>query len=220
MELDLLVDGELADDERRALLARLGRAPDGWRRCALAFLEAQTLRVALGELARSAAPAPAPASPAVRRSPWPRRALVAAALVAAFGFGFASRRPGLAPVATGPVVVTPSATGPEATRPTATAPRPVAEPEVQTVGLLAIGDPGRDGDPVFNVPVVAGPGIDERWLEGQAPALSDYDRQHWQRLGFDVEERRELVSVDLRDGRRVSVPVDRVRLRYVARPPL
>jgi hypothetical protein len=146
--------------------------------------------------------------------------LAAAALVAAFGLGLASGRSGPGPVATGPVVATPSATAPATTQSTAIAPKPEAWPEVRTVGLLAIGDPGRDGDPVFSVPVVAGPGIDERWLEGQAPALSDYDRQHWQRLGFDVEERRELVSMDLRDGRRVSVPVDRVRLRYVARPPL
>jgi hypothetical protein len=40
--LDRLVDGELADGERRVLLESLERQPDGWRQCALAFLEAQT----------------------------------------------------------------------------------------------------------------------------------------------------------------------------------
>lgn len=39
--LDRLVDGELSRDEYRALLESLDREPDGWRRCALAFLEAQ-----------------------------------------------------------------------------------------------------------------------------------------------------------------------------------
>lgn len=45
--LDRLVDGELDDNARRALLSSLDEQfingqPDGWRRCALAFVEAQT----------------------------------------------------------------------------------------------------------------------------------------------------------------------------------
>lgn len=39
--LDRLVDGELTPDEYRALLQTIEMHPDGWRRCALAFLEAQ-----------------------------------------------------------------------------------------------------------------------------------------------------------------------------------
>lgn len=42
--LDRLVDGELGETERRELLLRLDRAPDGWRQCALTFLEAQSWR--------------------------------------------------------------------------------------------------------------------------------------------------------------------------------
>ncbi len=41
-QLDLLVDGELADAARRQLLTTLEARPDGWRRLALAFLEAQS----------------------------------------------------------------------------------------------------------------------------------------------------------------------------------
>jgi hypothetical protein len=48
--LERLVDGELNDAEYRALLAELEHRPDGWRRCALAFLEDQ----AWGREARSA----------------------------------------------------------------------------------------------------------------------------------------------------------------------
>ena len=43
-QIDLLVDGELPAEARRALLSRLDASPDGWRRCALAFLEAQAWR--------------------------------------------------------------------------------------------------------------------------------------------------------------------------------
>ncbi|MCL4201481.1 MAG: hypothetical protein KJ000_03240 [Pirellulaceae bacterium] len=42
--LDRLVDGELNDRQYRELLLRLETQPDGWRRCALAFLEAQAWR--------------------------------------------------------------------------------------------------------------------------------------------------------------------------------
>ena len=38
---DRLVDDELSEEERRELLGRLDDEPGGWRRCALAFLEAQ-----------------------------------------------------------------------------------------------------------------------------------------------------------------------------------
>lgn len=40
-QLDRLVDGELSDPEYRNLLQSLEGQPDGWRRCAMAFLEAQ-----------------------------------------------------------------------------------------------------------------------------------------------------------------------------------
>lgn len=39
--LDRLVDGELTDAEERAVIAKLDDTRDGWRRCALAFLEAR-----------------------------------------------------------------------------------------------------------------------------------------------------------------------------------
>lgn len=38
---DRLVDGELSPHDRHELLASLDQSDDGWRRCALAFLEAQ-----------------------------------------------------------------------------------------------------------------------------------------------------------------------------------
>ncbi len=46
--LDLLVDGELSESERRELLLRLDHIPDGWRQCAIAFLESQCWQECLG----------------------------------------------------------------------------------------------------------------------------------------------------------------------------
>mgnify|MGYP007059380131 CR=1 FL=1 len=48
--IDRLVDNEIAEAARRALLVELDRRPQGWRRCALAFLEAQAWRLGVGEV--------------------------------------------------------------------------------------------------------------------------------------------------------------------------
>src|SRR5262245_24670774 len=49
---DRLVDGELTPDERRQLLESLDKRPERWRRCAIAFLEGQSWRDELGQVAR------------------------------------------------------------------------------------------------------------------------------------------------------------------------
>src|SRR5690606_35965751 len=46
--LDRLVDGELAPPEQQALLRHLDQIESGWRRCALAFVEAQVWKQELG----------------------------------------------------------------------------------------------------------------------------------------------------------------------------
>ncbi|HEV2969410.1 MAG TPA: hypothetical protein VGY55_05410 [Pirellulales bacterium] len=66
--LDRLVDGELAETERRDLLQSLDQRPDGWRQCALAFLEAQSWGQTLTRFARNpiqTAVSDAPASAAM-----------------------------------------------------------------------------------------------------------------------------------------------------------
>lgn len=51
--LNRLIDGELSPDEYRALLAGMDAEPDGWRRCALVFLESQALGAELGSVRRT-----------------------------------------------------------------------------------------------------------------------------------------------------------------------
>ncbi len=92
--LDRLVDGDVHDGERRLLLHQLEHSPDGWRRCALAFLEAQTWRETLVAAVRPASEERPAARPA-RRRPVVRYAACAAALAAclavAFGLGWSTR---------------------------------------------------------------------------------------------------------------------------------
>ena len=88
---DRLVDGELDESARRALLRRLDHEPDGWKRCALAFIEAQAWRDAMagGVASQNLVPATLhrPNTLAVLR----QMLAVAAAVVVAFGLGFMSR---------------------------------------------------------------------------------------------------------------------------------
>jgi len=50
-ELDRLVDGRLDEDAYRELLCQIDADPDGWKQCALAFLEHQALEKELGAFA-------------------------------------------------------------------------------------------------------------------------------------------------------------------------
>jgi hypothetical protein len=91
--IDRLVDGELAEAQRRELLARLESEPDGWRSCALAFLEAQSWRDGLSAAAgdslaprRIVVPLYDARSP-IRR----RRAVLLSALAAGFVLAWRKR---------------------------------------------------------------------------------------------------------------------------------
>ncbi|MDR1492105.1 MAG: hypothetical protein LBT05_05240 [Planctomycetaceae bacterium] len=55
-QLDLLVDGELPEEERKNFLTVLDQLPDGWKKCAVAFLEAQLFAQALQTPVRSTIP--------------------------------------------------------------------------------------------------------------------------------------------------------------------
>jgi hypothetical protein len=73
-DLDRLVDGDLGADERRNLVAALATEPDGWQRCALVFLEAQSWRQACRQMVAEPSGPPSAARPLVRPL-WRRREL-------------------------------------------------------------------------------------------------------------------------------------------------
>jgi len=50
-ELDRLVDGRLGEDEYRQLICQIDSNPNGWKQCALAFLEHQALEKELSAFA-------------------------------------------------------------------------------------------------------------------------------------------------------------------------
>jgi len=230
--IDLLVDGELGDAERRVLLDRLDRAPDGWRRCALAYLEAQAWRQSMRESNHVAvAPASAGASGVAcipqekgRRgwtpSTWPVPAL-AATVVAAFALGWLTH-------ATDQFASTGQTRPANENAPDST-PAPddsssaesVAEPESSSpfrlVGLLTLTIEQDGTEKFLSVPIVDGSEIDEEWLLSQPVAIPEAILREVERQGHKLVANRQLVPIELGDGRRAVMPVDRVEVRLAGR---
>jgi hypothetical protein len=208
--LDLLVDGELPEDDRRSLLGQLDHEPDGWRRCALAFLEAQTWKQAFGAIARPSVEPIAKPQPASDKG-WGRYGstflAVAGSILFALALGIHMRSTGSLTTTTMNAPAMPVRQGPGAANPW------------QMVTLTAFGD--RDGAPQsFQLPAAEGNRIDEAWLQSIPSPVSPEMLQALQQSGHEIRQRRQLLPVEMQDGRRLVVPVDEVEIRNVGRPPL
>jgi hypothetical protein len=242
--IDRIVDGDLSPAQLGAALDRLDRTPDGWRRCALAFLESQCWReslrapVELVGLPTASVRSTRPSFAAEKRPvtiPWTRGVIAAGFAAVAFATGWLShppypasedrdvgpqRAPAVAAddrkVSTsqseGPVTVdalSPAGYG-EFAPPPEPRFRPDSSDSVVMVGRLRIGPPGGSTE----VPIFAGPQIDEEWLQNQPPALDEYQRALLERQGYQVDQQRRIITAILPDGRRVSVPIDQVQVLY------
>lgn len=214
---DRLVDAELSEPERRELLVRLDREPGGWRRCALAFLEAQCWKQAFRVMQEARDDAMThdvmaqtrhEYAPAVSRRPtWPHRlgtliAMAASFLVAFWIGSLVQRERTVLPV---------SNFGDQV----ATVEQPASDRSTpwRTVAVSDSGS-GRQG-PISTVRAVERNNVDDRWLESLPSAIPDDVRQAFQRSGHEIKQHRQLVPVPLDDGRRLVVPVDQVDVHYI-----
>ncbi|HEU5119097.1 MAG TPA: hypothetical protein VFT74_21080 [Isosphaeraceae bacterium] len=194
--IDRLVDGELADFERRALLLELDTQPAGWRRCALAFLEAQEWRTALrASSAMPSVPEPRlmPSKPNRPKSStlWLARA---AAVLMAFGLGWSmsSRLEQDAPPVAGSRPEKPESPPERIETP---------QPESALARNEAPEPPGESDFP-------------------QSPPQTILPRPvvgELQRAGYEVEPQRGFMPVRLSDGSIVDLPVEGVQIRQVSR---
>jgi hypothetical protein len=217
--LDRLVDGELSQAERRALLAALDDEPGGWRRCALAFLEAQSWRWQLGQLsteplaAHAASDRPAPRT-ATTTSRWQSYLVLAASLLVAFSLG--TRYPLNQPTAESPAEVV-SQPGEELFADGATNDLPKVSTDddgdgTQTLVLTPVESEGIAGAQQAIQLRVNNEAADADWI---AHSQSTVGANLWAQMeqeGWQVTRQRRLVPVDLTDGRRLIVPVEEVDL--------
>ncbi len=219
--IDRLVDGELDDDGRRQVLASLDYTHDGWRRLALAFVEAQTWREDLGDLLRPADTAPLPVRQTGRTARSPRPWMFALAMAASFSFAFflAWMFRGDEPRDAMPshvVSTTPSETIRVEDLTVPSTPKPAVE------SLADAGDP-RDAvnaddaansaggaDTTIDVPLVMVGDDGDPWDRVERPVLPPRIRQLLERLGHRVQTRRDLIPIQLPNGQRGVVPVEQV----------
>lgn len=213
---DRLVDGELSAGERRRLLASLDERPDGWRRCALAFLEAQSWTEELGEVVREAESI-TPAATIPVAIALARRAAkghgfqwlaIAAGLMLAFTLGLMWRgNDGRVPLAN----VEPN---PQEQIAVVTPPPSSASPdEAQANDALTLwvrDDTGQTRP--LRVPLVDAGALDQHLgLEFQT-GLPANVRDELQDRGYNVQSKKRYAPLWLENGRPMIVPVEDTRI--------
>lgn len=229
--LDRLVDGELSQAERRALLAALDDEPGAWRRCALAFLESQSWRWQLAQIASeplvaqaaTRGPAGSAAISAKRSNGLGRWLAIAAGLLISFTLGTrftpapqqAANVPSEASSAVAahdalPAPV-PEAIAENPSEPAAEA--SAAEPNWETLTLASLeGADGESAASSFEVRVRdnADSQTLQELLSANESALPEALVRQLELEGWQVSRQRQLVPVSLPDGRRMVMPVEQI----------
>jgi hypothetical protein len=238
--IDQIVDGSLTPTQLRGAIDLLDREPDGWKRCALAFLEDHCWRESLrlvGEPKSTSFTAeltsftPSNVHPSRIRRPWLARAVAVSAVAASFALGWLGHQARSRPLPDETIaarsresVTKPQASSqaesPAMSADDAPGPKHLAtvnpREQVTTVARLRVGS----ADSTNALPILAGPGINTEWLKNQPPPVSQYGQAVLQQHGYQVDQRRRLISATLADGRRVTVPIDQVQIRYTGNNPL
>lgn len=218
--LDRMVDGELSDAERRKLLGSLDKVEHGWRKLALAYVEAQTWRTDMDAMVRPTSETTPetsmelakPANVATKSDRLKLLLAMAASFFIALVIGFQFRggdsspgeMAGSQPSSDGPLLAQPdTAVVPDSTMLTT-----ATEPPNTPLPGEAIKPSAPRGTPVFNV------GSDAR-PTGASPAVPPNIAEVLRRLQHRVERRRSLVPVETEDGRRIFIPVEDIEVEYV-----
>lgn len=219
---DRLVDGELPADEYKSLVAALDDEPGGWRRCALAFLEAQALGGELTAIRHSGQLAEQPAGPmtlAPRRAVEPARWKLLLAMSASFlvAFILGVTLPSLWRLGGETVVAGPDVpVGPMDMQPGTALP----DGFMRTLGnaQLVFDGPSGTQSPAGEVPIYELPeDASSSWLTEQEPALSVELINELKRRGHRIERQQQYVPVSLEDGREGMIPVESYQITPVSR---
>jgi negative regulator of sigma E activity len=209
--LDRLVDGELTGNERHQLLESFDKRPEGWRRCALAFLEAQSWREEMGQVARgvvsetNAPKSPAPSVAPSRKPSWSSIATwlaMAASLLLAFGLGMVHREHGQSVAGTSA-----NPTGQIAkVTPSGKALSPKSGTPSDAVTFFVKDDGGRM-QPV-RVPLVDANTLDRELGMTFQTGVPDDVRNQLKDNGYAVKSKRQYAPLWLENGRPMILPVE------------
>ena len=241
---DLLVDGELDEDRRRTLLGSLDNKPGGWRRCALAFLEAQSwgqefrslsarLRGGGQETSDSSTPQNVPGK---KKSSGGKRRLrdrtstvlgIAASFLLAMGITslMQDMNPGdmSAPLGGNQAsVFTPKKIPARFFKPVKSSQAghlDLNNDVSQEMHLMSITGQGVDQKKhTFALPAVSQDRLNRQWLKEMPTVIPDGVVESLQQAGHDVKTSRHLIPFTMRDGRKLVIPVDQVDVSYMNTP--
>lgn len=216
---DKLVDGELSASEQRELLLRLDDEPHAWRRLALSFLEAQTWQRELRSDSTTVPSPPTVIHPPViqsQRRRWSALTVITASVCVVFGLGFACGSLRSSTTASLPITQLPrldQPLSPVSLRPDSDL-LVDTEPDEETIRLYLAGDTP-DSYRQVDVPLVKASDDGSNLLAGDAPFVPSQVRRTLEQMGHEVQEQRQLIPLQLSDGREAVVPVEDVRVRYV-----
>jgi hypothetical protein len=215
---DRLVDGELTGAERRELLASLDGRPDGWRRCALAFLEAQAWQREIPQLVSASTNSSAgkPAEDVPLEPEWSMNwYALAASLLFAFTLGLALRDLPHSHQTRAPI---PSNIAAVPQQLPAQAPQLAGAPHAggDAVTLWVRDEAGNPRQ--LRVPLVDATAMDQRLgLEFQSGLPADV-REQLRDRGYQVESKRRYAPFVLDNGRPLVVPVEDTKIVPVSNP--
>jgi len=220
--LDQLVDGELNETERRNLLLRLEHSPAGWRRCALAFLEAQAWRLEARAVVAEPAPIVKPA--AAKESAAQQSTVQSATLARKTWNGLSLWMPTVLAAGILVAVVYPQWGGRfskntfepvakyEPARVTGSGIVPVAGRRGENLQLVVA--PGPNGErQVVDVPLIEPERMNAELFGQVGTQLPPEVVKILEQNGNRVVRQQRFMPVRLGDGRTVVVPVEQVEIR-------
>lgn len=231
--IDRLVDGELSESERRSLLSSLDAEPEGWRRCALAFLEAQTWRETFGEFTPPARKPPSEPAPRVL-PPSPKKQkkklgamgtvmAMAASFLMALGLGaWALRSPRQSPLGNPANNMIVDNNTPRKAIPIPdfsvggheTIPQPKRSPSAQ-YQMVQLNAPGLTGNnQPLQIPAMPRDRLNEDFFKSIPEPIPAEVRQALEHTGHEVRVYSELVPVQMEDGRQLVIPMAQVDVKY------
>jgi len=210
IKLDRLADGELSREEYAELLCSIEHEEEGWKKCALAFLESQALRTDLGVIIREPSQAPAAVSPAKSAVTAPSQPVAwywaqAVALAACLGLAFWLGR-GSLPSNSGKMVVAESQ-------------QSTAEPaRVHQGRMTLVVDEPNGQQREMELPVVDGNYVDPSAFLARTAVIPADVLQAIEQSGHKIERHREFMRQPIDAEHEVVVPVDRMRVVPVSNP--
>jgi anti-sigma factor RsiW len=208
LQLSRLVDGELSPSEYRALLQSLDTDPQGWRKCALAFLEAQAMSGELSALrGEYLAPSakPVPASSRSGASWWGTLLAMAASFVVALPLGGWLLGQHDSPRESSPTIAQQIEPSPEVPQtPITPSVAPTAPPMDAPLGKVRL----VTADAQVEVPYYSAASGSQHLLT-QHPVPSDEVLQSLERQGHLVKEAQAgVMPVQLQNGAQLYLPIE------------